>query len=416
MPINLTITSANGDVDSPVANLGNPIKYTATSIGDASVTATLGTAEFTIKLNNKLNPNLSVENQMITYGENATIALNYNSNATGKVNITLTGKKATFTYQNLDLNATIVLSNDVPSDEYYVTVLYSGDENFLNATANATLKVNKANSTLTINGNITFDYNTNGSVTVSFINASGVNAIVVGQPNAIVVVNDTIISVSGLDAGNYTLSVTTITDANHNNVTKTTDITVNKAKTVLAADAITATYNINKDLVITLKDANGNPLTGVNLKVDLNGAKTYTTDNNGQIKVNVAKLVPKTYTAKIAFEGNANYLGSSADVKVTVKKAKPKIIAKKKTFKVKKSKKYTVTLKTNKNKALNKVKVTITIKAKGKKIKITKTTKKGKATFNLKKLTKKGKYAATVKFNGNKYYNKATKKVKITVK
>lgn len=189
-----------------------------------------------------------------------------------------------------------------------------------------------------------------------------------------------------------------------------------KAKTVLTGKSVTATYNINKDLVITLKDANGNPLTGVNLKVDLNGAKTYTTDNNGQIKVNVAKLVPKTYTAKIAFEGNANYLGSSADVKVTVKKAKPKIIAKKKTFKVKKSKKYTVTLKTNKNKALNKVKVTITIKAKGKKIKITKTTKKGKATFNLKKLTKKGKYAATVKFNGNKYYNKATKKVKITVK
>jgi hypothetical protein len=143
MPINLTITSANGDVDSPVANLGNPIKYTATSIGDASVTATLGTAEFTIKLNNKLNPNLSVENQMITYGENATIALNYNSNATGKVNITLTGKKATFNYQDIDLNATIMLSNVVPADEYDVTVLYSGDENFMNATANAILTVRK---------------------------------------------------------------------------------------------------------------------------------------------------------------------------------------------------------------------------------------------------------------------------------
>ena len=98
----------------------------------------------------------------------------------------------------------------------------------MNATANATLSVNKANSTLTINDNVTFDYGTNGSTTVSYTNASGVNASVVGQPDAIVVVNDTTITVSGLNAGNYTLTVTTITDANHNNITRNATITVNK--------------------------------------------------------------------------------------------------------------------------------------------------------------------------------------------
>ena len=399
LPVNLTITSTNGDVDIHTANLGDSIRYTPTGLGDASVTATIENVAWTIELNNiKGNPNLSAENQVITYGENATIALNYNTNATGKVNITLTGKKGTITYTNLDLNATIMLPKDIPADEYNVTVSYSGDENFFNATANATLTVNKANSTLTINDNVTFDYNTNGSTTVSYTNASGVNVSVVGQPNAIVVVNDTTITVSGLNAGNYTLTVTTIADANHNNITRNATITVNKAKTQLTANAITTTYNINKDLVITLKDANGNVLSGVSVTVDLNGAKTYTTDSNGQVKVSTKGLAPKAYTAKITFNGDDNYINSTNDVKVTVKKATPKLTAKKKTFKSSvKTKKYTVVLKDNTGKAIKKAKVTL------------------KAVFKIKNLKKKGKYTAVIKFKGNKYYNKATKKAKIKV-
>ena len=35
----------------------------------------------------------------------------------------------------------------------------------------------------------------------------------------------------------------------------------------------------------------------------------------------------------ITFQGNANYIGSAKNVKVTVKKATPKLAAKKKTFK-----------------------------------------------------------------------------------
>ena len=427
LPINLTITSTNGDVDIHTANLGDSIRYTATGLGDASVTATIENVACTIALNNiKANPNLSAENQVITYGENATIALNYNTNATGKVNITLTGKKGTITYTNLDLNATIMLPDNIPADEYNVTVSYSGDENFMNATANATLSVNKANSTLTINDDVTFDYGTNGSTTVSYTNASGVNASVVGQPNAIVIVNDTTITVSGLNAGTYTLTVTTITDANHNNVTKNATITVNKAKTQLTANAITTTYNINKNLVITLKDSTGNALSGVKVTVDLNGAKTYTTDKNGQIKVSTKGLAPKTYTAKITFNGDTNYDKSTKNVKVTVQKAKPKITAKSKTYKVKtKNKKYTITLKDNKGKPIKNAKVRLVVKkittkktkkTKSKKKKnIAKTNKKGKATFKVYR-SKKGKYKAAIIYKGNKYYTPLTKKVKITVK
>ncbi|WP_405265904.1 hypothetical protein [Methanobrevibacter sp.] len=424
--LNLTIASTNGNVSKNTAKLGEIIKYNATNIGTGSVTASIENVAYTIELNIKYYPDLSVQSQEADYGRNSVITLVYNSTATGTVNITLKGKNRNYTFEK-ELNATISLGN-IDADEYEVNVIYSGDNVFFNATATGKLTINKANSTLTINDNVTFDYNTNGSTTVSFTNATGVNASVVGQPNAIVVVNDTTITVAGLNTGNYTLTVTTITDANHNNVTKNATITVNKAKTQLTADAITTTYNINKDLVIALKDAYGNALGGVGVTVDLNGAKTYVTDANGQIRVSTKGLTPKTYTAKITFNGNANYAESSKDVKVTVKKAKPKIIAKKKTYKAKKkTKKFTITLKDNKGKAIKNVKVRLIVqkikktnknknkKSKKNKKNIVKTNKKGKATFKINR-HKKGKYLATVKFYGNKYYAKTVKKVKINMK
>ena len=96
------------------------------------------------------------------------------------------------------------------------------------------------------------------------------------------------------------------------------------------------------------------------------------------------------------------------------KKLTPKLIAKKKTFKVKtKVKKYTATLKTNKNKAMKKVK--LYLKVKGKTI-TAKTNSKGKATFKIKNLKKKGTFKAKITFKGNKNYRKVTKTVKIKVK
>ena len=191
-------------------------------------------------------------------------------------------------------------------------------------------------------------------------------------------------------------------------------ITVNKIKTELSGNAITTTYNINKDLIITLKDNNGNPVSGAKLIVDLNGAKTYSTDSNGQVKVSTKGLTPKIYTAKVTFNGDTNYAKSAKDIKVTVKKAASKIAAKAKTFKtITKTKKYAIVLKNNVNKAISKA--TVYLKVGGKTYKAT-TNSKGKATFKITKLSKKGTYKAAITFKGNAYYNKATKKVTIKVK
>ena len=334
-------------------------------------------------------------------------------------NVTVTTKGAVgITAKINDENVTVVNNFTIPisglnAGNYPLTVTTIADANHVAVTKTAKITVNKVDSALTVN-NVVFNYGGAGSVAVAFTGATGITAEVIGQPKAIVIVKNNTITVSNLNAGTYNLTVTTIPDDDHNAVARKATITVIKAKTQITANEITATYNVNKDLVITLKDSNGHALSGVKVNINLNGAKTLTTDKNGQVKVPTKDLAAKTYAAKITFGGDTNYDKSTKEVKVTVKKATPKIAAGKKTFKAKtKTKKYAITLKNNVGKAMKNEKVTIKI---GKKTYSAKTDAKGKATFKITKLTKKGTYKAVIKFAGNKNYLSISKKVKIKVK
>ena len=186
----------------------------------------------------------------------------------------------------------------------------------------------------------------------------------------------------------------------------------------LASEIITSpestTYNVGKNLVITLKDENGNPISDALLTVTLDSTKKYTTDTNGQVKINVATLTPKTYTAKITYAGSNLYNGTTGTTKVTVKKATPKITAKSASFKLKvKTKQYTATFKDNKNQALKNTKVTLKVNGKTYSVK---TNNKGQGVFKITNLKKIGSYSAVITVPANTYYNKVTKNVKITVK
>lgn len=191
-------------------------------------------------------------------------------------------------------------------------------------------------------------------------------------------------------------------------------ITIQKSSFIYVSSVV-ANYNDGKCLLVNLHDAKGNVIKYVKVSINLNGqTKTYTTDENGQVILSTKGLVPKSYVATINFAGDSTYVKSSASATITVKKVNPKIIASAKTFKLKdKTKKYTVTLKNNKNVVMKSTAVSITVKGK---TYTAKTNSKGIATFKLTKLTKKGIYSSVIKFAGNKYYNAIKKTVKITVK
>ena len=180
----------------------------------------------------------------------------------------------------------------------------------------------------------------------------------------------------------------------------------------ITAPGILTVYNINKYLTITLKDNKNNTIAGANITVNINGEKTYTTNQNGQVKINTKTLTPKIYKVEISYAGNETHNGTQATSNILSIKAKPILTAKNKVFKsTTKIKKYSVSLKNNLKAPMKKVKVSLTI---GKKTYNAKTNSKGIATFKLTKLTKTSK--ATVKYLGNKNYYAASKKVKLTVK
>jgi len=295
-----------------------------------------------------------------------------------------------------------------------ITVSFAGNDDYA-AAEDKTINVDviKYDSKVTIEPINNTVYPNNVTIKYSIENKTNVTVTIDGvSDDKIIITNDTI-TVIGLDAGEYTITIINNESRIYHQSNDTKTFTVNKQATSITGADVSTTYNINKDLVITLKDSNGKALTNVKVTVDLNGAKTYTTDKNGQVKVSTKGLAPKAYTAKITFNGNTNYEKSAKNVKVTVKKATPKLTAKKKTFKTSvKTKKYTITLKDNTGKAIKKTKVTL--KVKGKTYKAT-TNSKGKAVFKIKNLKKKGTFKATITYKGNKYYNKVSKKANIKV-
>ena len=71
------------------------------------------------------------------------------------------------------------------------------------------------------------------------------------------------ITVSGLDAGTYTLTVTTIGDKNHNNITKNATITVNKVNATLTVNDIVLYYGTSGNVTVISEGA-----TGIVAKID----------------------------------------------------------------------------------------------------------------------------------------------------
>ena len=164
-------------------------------------------------------------------------------------------------------------------------------------------------------------------------------------------------------------------------------------------------YGSNSQLSIKLVKDNNVGIANGQLTVVLGGnAYTVKTDKNGIAKLTI-KNKPKTYTAKITFNGH-NYIGSSKSVKVKV--VKP--IIKFSKLKIHKKGKLTVTFKDANKKAIKNVKVKFKIKGK---TYISKTNSKGQAklTINL----KAGKYSVKAGFKNTRVYGTTTltKKIKV---
>ena len=207
---------------------------------------------------------------------------------------------------NVSIAAAKQIVSDLNADTYTVSVAYLGDDNFVGSSAEYVFTVSKANSTVSV-PDVEYYYLGSDTVSVTTVNATGITANVVDHPEAEVVINGNDITVSGLDAGTYTLSVSTTTDDNHNSATDTADVTVK---------AIPTSISFNEDLVII-----GNNLTFSTVNITDGSTVTLVSNNkkySGTVKDNVATVViddaeTGTFDATVSYDGNNNYIKSSAD-------------------------------------------------------------------------------------------------------
>ena len=223
----------------------------------------------------------------------------------------------------------------------------------------------------------------------------------------------------GLDPGEYSVVATYMGNDEFNSVSKSIKFNISDVvvplSSVLSSSKVTTTYGTSKKITITLKDSKDNILFGRTVTVILNNKKyTAIIPSDGKASIAIPSSLPaKSYTAIITYAGEENILSDTIKISVVVNKATPKLTAAKKTFKlIDKTKKYVVTLKTDKNKAYKNQ--LITIKVNGKTYSA-RTASNGQATFKLTKLTKKGTFTATVKYAGNSNYKAVSKSIKITV-
>ena len=174
-------------------------------------------------------------------------------------------------------------------------------------------------------------------------------------------------------------------------------------------------------LKIQLFDEKGNALSNKTVLFGFNGhLYVKTTDEAGWAQLQINLKQKGWYTFAVGFLGDDNYTGSMDIYLITIKQKPVTINAAAKSFKATaKTKKYTVTLKTEKcasidGKAYFGAGKKVTMKLNGKTY-TAKTNAKGQATFAL-KITKKGKFTASIKYAGDNTYKSASKKVKITIK
>ena len=391
---------------------------TAVGEGTTTITLTVGndvtyavnTTNVTVTVS-KIPTEITVDTTPLDLFVGDEIVIVANLTPAGAGNVTFTSSD--YDVVDFDFEGNVIAQG---KGQAIITVSFAGDDKYA-AAENKTIIINVSLD----NASVTVDNNT---LDLKVGETSAINAtkhpdtimldITYTSSNSSVVTVDKKGIVTAVGEGTAVIIVEVGDDEIYAKNSTTVNVTVRKIATEIESSAVTTVYNVDKNLIVTLKDADGKPISGASITVDLNGAKTYTTDKKGQITVSTKGLVPKAYTAKITFKGDSKYAKSTKNVKVTVKKATPKITAKAKTFKTTtKTKKYSIVLKNNVNKPIKKA--TLYLKVNGKTYKAT-TNSKGKATFKITKLNIAGKFKATVTYKGNKYYNKATKKVTIKVK
>lgn len=341
---------------------------------------------------------------------NETVILNITLPADSKGNITIFSNQKNLCENIEGGEINIDISSILLSGTNNVKVTYSGDEKYSAQTKTLNIDVEKIYPLMIAEiSKDSVSVGENFLINVSFANTnvSGNISIKIADKQYIFAVGE-IINVSCDIAGLNAVNITYLGDDIYYAQVQVFNVSVYKIN--ISSNQMSVSV-VGSNILISLPaDVTGNITVNVN-------SKQYSAQLvNAHTSLSISDLAAGSYSAIVTYNGNNIYNPISKKITITVanKIVASKLTAKKKTFKAKKkTKKYSVFLKTSEGKAIKKVK--LTLKIKNRTYRAT-TNTKGKAIFKITKLTKKGKYTSTIKFSGNNLYKSCSKKVKITIK
>ena len=290
--------------------------FSATWAGNDNYNGTNISGGFKI---NKIDSTIAINVEDIKVGENATIIVNLDSDATGNVTITLDNQNYTIA---INEGQTIKVICGLKAGTYDVFVKYIGDNNYnsaQNTTKFTVLKISDYNMDVTVpefkegvNSTVGVDLpkDAEGTVTVEIDGKKYTENIINGTAK---------VNISGLGVGDYNITTTYSGDAKYVSMTKKGNITVIPNMDVnLYVDDVVMIYHDGTRLVAKLTDYQGRPIVNDIIYFTING-KTYakTTDDNGTVSMGL-NLDSKVYTATVSYNESEVYSKISKNVTVTI--------------------------------------------------------------------------------------------------
>ena len=422
-------------------NNGNAVYSTELTAGEYNVVVTyLGDSKFNANTTSKefvvvdhIKQNTTISAEVAVDGSVATIISNVNSNASGFVEFNIGGEDVYIAIKD----GKAVYSTVLPNGDYVVLIRYAGDNDF---NGNSTVKEFSISNIVPKATEFTnIDIGSGYVITARLVDEDG-NALKGAVVKYVVgnVSGSTETDAEGVFRINAQSDCVVFMEFEGNSTFLAANISIKIDK--LESEKLASQFNVTEGISIKtyavdskageigkttsfrLTDSNGDPIVNATVKF---AYKTVifnrTTDENGIVSIGISTQFAQQALCAMSYLGDEKYNATFVAFSFNIQSKPITISASAKTFKKStKTKKYTVTLKTQKcNSRDGKVYLSsgkkVTLKINGKTY-TAKTNSKGQATFKITKLTKRAKYVAVIKFAGDKTYSSASKKVKITVK
>ena len=254
---------------------------------------------------NKIDSSVAVNVNNIKVGEELTITVNVPSDATGDVTVSVDGKEYKVAIENGKAVKTI---SGLKADDYTVTVKYAGDNNYNAAVAASSFTVSKVDSTMDVTVN---DIVFGGDLIVDAVlpdDATGEVVITVNGVDYHVSIENgkATGTISGLAAGDYTVTVKYVGDDKYAGVEVDENVNVAKAQPVLGVVIADVDYGNGFVIEATLTGVNSAPLSG-NVIVTVAGKEYIVEVTDGKGIFTGDKLAAGTYGFAAAWAGNDNY-------------------------------------------------------------------------------------------------------------